>query len=820
MKTPFFLLIALFGLVMAVNVNATTLFEDDFNRGDSGTVGNDWLESGDTTEILSNQLHLARTAGTIGVTHTTNYIAADDGNFLNVSYDVRQNTGDRTNYRGFVFNVTPADNKGCGASWDFDSVAVKAICDGEGPTVYGTNYDLDEFNNVQVIYYTDNNTMNVLVDGVPFASKAINANTGDMTWTNFQLGDVSGGVFIDNLMITDINGEDPPVGVPEESELVVTVSDAFDGSTVNNFSVTISNSTATFTNSTQNSEVRFPVANLTSYNVNVSSNDTGGYFDNNDTTVAVTLTTTLDVSMYQSYIRFNATQIFTGATIDGLTVSAQNGTNTQVNTSATNLLDVRLSANRFIILSSVAGHLNASEFILSTTGRQNLTVQLNFGDAAFNFTAFESLQNVTVGVGYILNVSPNNLTTFSNASTTTADILNFPLLQGNTYDFTTKFAGGNFVDISGTFIINAASGNISMFTFVLHSVNIQFFDEETNLPIVFGVNETVTLEVIGPTTKNETTANGTIFLTNLTPGDYEIRYAKLEFTKRSFFFSLPAGGSDNLNLFLLNSTVDTLIVVTVVDVNDDPQNGSILIVQRFYSADNAFKTIEMGRANFNGDVLINVVQNTQEYRFLVQSLLGNIIFSSSEFKISGTTLKIRIPSAEGIFDAAVGQANILSTMGLAEAGNQSNFTYTFIDTKGFAVSGCLDVTEITFLGENLLCRVCSVSTSATLECSVNATGQIIAVGSINDSSGQQIPIQILSITKTEAEEQFGDLGLFLAIMLFVAIAAVGFIDMDMAMIFGLIGLAVTAAMGLYVISIGIILTLAGVAIIIMILGRR
>lgn len=548
------------------------------------------------------------------------------------------------------------------------------------------------------------------------------------------------------------------------------------------------------------------------------------YFNLSNQTILVNDSTQVSFVPFQSYIIFNSSQIFTGNILNGFDLSV-NISSTAVNTSlgatsSTNQIIMRLKAQRYTLLAQANNHFNITSTFVTTTGLQNTTIVLSFGDAKYNFTVFDAINNLSIGSGFSLNISATNSSESFSRTTTTPDILDFILLRGNNYDFTATFTNDLFSPVTGAFIGDVVTKNLSIFALVIHTINIQFFNEETNLPLTIRANETFDIDLIGPTTLNLTTANGTIFITNLSTGDYEIRYKAPQFSKRSFFVTLPTSGSADLDLFLLNETIDTLIVLTIVDENDDPLNASIAIVQRFYTSDNQFKTIEMSKAAFNGEAPITIIKNTQEYRFLIQGVDGNIIFSSTEFKVTSDTLKIRVPFGAGIFSFVVGQTNIATSLTVAEAGNQTNFSFTFVDTKGFAVSGCLDVTQIGTFGESLICQSCATSSATTLTCSVDGTKTLIAIGSINSTDGRKTQVAILTVTKAVLDDQFGNLGVLLAFILMFSVAAVGFVDMDTALVLGVVAVGITAAMGLFVVSAGVVFALGASALVIMLLGRR
>ncbi|HDY85406.1 hypothetical protein LCGC14_0589270, partial [marine sediment metagenome] len=548
------------------------------------------------------------------------------------------------------------------------------------------------------------------------------------------------------------------------------------------------------------------------------------YFNVTNSSVFINLSTSIAFTPFQSYITFNATQIFTGNFINGVNVSATAGSNNQFVISTTNQVASRLSADTFTIAASANNHFNATSFTITTEALQNTTIQLTFGDAKFNFTVFESLQNITITSGFTLNVSPTNLTTFSNRTTTTPDILDFILLQGNTYDFTADFTGDLFTSVTGQFTIDAATGNISIFSLVLHSINIQFFDEETNLPLIIGDNETFTLDLIGPSTKNLTTGNGTIFIANLTPGDYEIRYKAPDRTKRSFFFALPPGGSNQLDLFLLNSSLDTLVVVNVVDENDDPINASIVKLLRFYSEENIFKIIEMSRSDFNGDAPFNVILNTQEYRFLVDFPLGtNIFASATDSKIISTTLTIR-PTLGVSRLAFVKGLNLLSTSLIAtKTGNNVTFIYTFSDGTGFLQDACLRVDKLSLVDNPTnICEVCTSANTAVLICNVNITsGTLQGYGLVNSTNPHSFITDSLQVIISAGVATFGAYGVFLAALVFISITAIGLFSVGAAVIAGILALTVSSLMGFVAISGGALLGLliSGVLLFIKTRGR-
>lgn len=625
--------------------------------------------------------------------------------------------------------------------------------------------------------------------------------------------------FIDNFSIsyTDVAPQAPA----EFPELRIGANDLYSGAPLDNFTVTISNATATLINSTQNGEVRFgTIANLSTYTVNISANNSAGLYFNATAQVTISLITNYNFTPYQVYAQFNASRIFTLVAINGLNISTASG-GFQANTSTTDLAVLLLNASTYIISANATNFINVTTTSITFNALDNITTALFFGDIFVNVTAFDRNTNATINSGYTVVISPTNLSTSASFSTTTSSIHEMVLLAGFNYNFSANFTSGNVASVSKIFLING-NGNFSLFSQQVHSVFIEFYDETLNLlfwPYNDSFNESVNVAFIGPNIFNRSTRNGTLFVDNLTPGEYEIRYSAGSYDARSTFISLPSGGSNAVRAYLLNKTLSTLVTVTILDGNFDPINNSILRVQRLYPDEGIFRTIEMARANFNGDSFINIVTDIQEYLFFVDLPLGmNIFVSQTETKVTGTTLQIVIKptsSRLGFVANLNGLQTSLNSTSLG--GGNHTFVYTFSDVDGFIQTGCLRVEQQSLTGgPSLLCQVCDSGSLSTLTCNVNISGGTLnAYGIINTTNPHQVITNSLSIIVSTAIDTFGDTGLFLAAILFVSIMGISLFSLSGGIIAAIVALAVTAALGLFVVSASAIvaLLLAGVIII-------
>ena len=243
-----------------------------------------------------------------------------------------------------------------------------------------------------------------------------------------------------------------------------------------------------------------------------------------------------------------------------------------------------------------------------------VSFDITFWDAVFNLTLVNGLDNQTSISPFTFNFTLTNSSVSDFRTASIGGIFNVPTINGHTLNITIP-AQGTVSFVEKQFPIDLQFSNLTMFTQILHSVNLEIFSESLN--VLFGstpeANNTVLLDFIGTSNFNITTNNGTLFITNLTPGNYEIRYSAADFNARSFFFTLPVTGSSDLDLFLLNTSLATVVVPTIVNENNEPLNGTILKIQRFYASEGVFKTVEMSKAGFNGEAPISVVFDLQPY---------------------------------------------------------------------------------------------------------------------------------------------------------------------------------------------------------------
>lgn len=601
-----------------------------------------------------------------------------------------------------------------------------------------------------------------------------------------------------------------PVTPPLISDLTIDAVDSYDSTGLLNLSVTLYNSTHTFTNGSMTGSVIFGnLLNLSNYTVNISSNVSGGYF-NRSVNASINGTTIKQIQMHQALVYFNATQFLTGDLLTGLNVSTLIS-----NTTTGSLALLLLKANTNItVLGNVTGYFSFN-LSVNVTPLSNTTIQLVFHDVEFNITLFDSRSNATVQ-DYTLVVDYVNFSTSVNHTTLTESIVNIRALSNNVLALSGTTS--NNVHIKSKNFSVGASGyyNFSMFSQAVHSIFLEFYHETTHIQFD---NETVNIGFIGPSVINYSTNNGSLFAPNLTPGFYEIRYSGVNSDARSFFINIPLGESGDVDLFLLNTSLSTLVVFNIVDENDKDLNGTILFVLRRYVFLDQFDIVEMARSDFNGEAVTNIIINDQFYRFIVTDGNLNALFDSTvEVKITSETPQIRVQLGKSTLAFVEGLAGLYATNITYAA---PTFSYTLVDTTGIVDTACLTITRLSASGNEQVNESC-MSGTGTLTVSFNNTiqGTYIATATLNTTDNNQVVIDTLTQVISSAVATFGNLGVFLGMIIMMSILLLYPVSSSVSVVVGFGSLLVGAAFGLIAMSVGSILALIIVGLLFVFGGRK
>lgn len=290
------------------------------------------------------------------------------------------------------------------------------------------------------------------------------------------------------------------------SNFSITAKDYYDNSTLSTFNASVTYNGTTTLYTTTTAQISTAVPSGAAVNVTIIA---PSYF--NKTYSNYNTTTNLIATPYQVEVRFAATEIITGNSVTGFTVTATNTTNN--------------SAPPILYLK--AGNYNIT---YSKTSWYNKTTQ-------FNYTALQNTTSTFTGVYQsILNVTArNNVTgaainaftayvyssnyTYSTSGSTTTGNISFPITNG-TYKVFFNTTGYSITNET-TVISTPGVTNLTLRVFDNSSARIYIYNL-TSLTLFNTATLTVSLNGNNLTFYNFTTTNGIVYTGTLPPDTYRI----------------------------------------------------------------------------------------------------------------------------------------------------------------------------------------------------------------------------------------------------------------------------------------------------------
>lgn len=413
------------------------------------------------------------------------------------------------------------------------------------------------------------------------------------------------------------------------TNLSIQVKDHWNGSTITGFNVNItwsngssqSNRTETALLSLANFSFSNLTANITIWNVS-------GYYEHTelDIFVPANTSTTETVYIYQSYICFNASSKVSGAYITPDTITINGISRTCYN----------LSSGSYNVQATKTGWFTHNQTItISALSNTTKTIQ-NMSYANLTIYAIDGTTNQSLS-NYNLHISSVNYTGWAGESATGVTNHSFYLING-TFNVTIAVPG---------YAVTTATENISVgghtnYTFTLYktnSVSITIRDEITNDLIT----DNVTVRWSDNTTTWENvTDTGTLFVHNITAGNYTLLFYSTNYSTRTYTITVGPSSTQFLTAYMISSTYSTIFTIKDIDTGSILDGVSITMYKLINST---WTTVESkvsdisGKAQFYYDPIAN-------YRFYLSKTeyedyifyLNPILFSTYDVYMTKETV--------------------------------------------------------------------------------------------------------------------------------------------------------------------------------------
>lgn len=309
--------------------------------------------------------------------------------------------------------------------------------------------------------------------------------------------------------------------------------------------------------------------------------------------------------------------------------------------------------------------------------------------------------------------------------------------------------------------------------------------------------------------------NTTYYLTGIV--EYTANYTS--YVTRNYYFENYSinNVTQNISLYLLNSSDSTSFILEVVDQNQQSVEGALVYTQRYYPGTGEYKTVQIAKTDENGKSIGFFKTETVDYRFLIERDTETELITSKQKVVPEDTPYTLTFTIGAALDSPWIDFDDLDNLEYSlyhnTTTNITHFEYT--DASGNFEQGRLLVKEVmNNQSDIVICNVTSTSSSASLTCDLSSlSGNFVAYGMIT-RSGTESTISVIWTAITTIVEIIGKEGLFLAFFIILTAGCAffwhpiaGIIGINVSVIFvNMIGLVDWSALYIFgMIAISIIL---------------
>jgi len=282
--------------------------------------------------------------------------------------------------------------------------------------------------------------------------------------------------------------------------------------------------------------------------------------------------------------------------------------------------------------------------------------------------------------------------------------------------------------------------------------------------------------------------------------DATIQYEKDNFKKRTYYFVNKSitNNTEKIELMFLPESIAKAYIIEVIDETQMPVSNVYVYVQRYYSGEGIFRTVEIAKTDESGTTMAQFEDETEHYRIIIEDY-ETILYQSGIRKIvckeTPCTLIFQIEGEAGITWRDFGDLdNFIYSLTYNNATRTWTFNYT--DTSGKIGYGRLYVYKKSPSSiETSICNISSDLDSAILTCDISGqNGTIYAAAYLSRSP--EILVYLKTITISALKEIFSFEGLFFAFFILLVLGLGGLWNPVVGIALTIVGIVVINFIGL------------------------
>lgn len=335
---------------------------------------------------------------------------------------------------------------------------------------------------------------------------------------------------------------------------------------------------------------------------------TSVFFNVSNNSISVSGTQSVSAGTYAALLSINATQLYTSNPISTFNIS--NWLLRNQTTSGTLLIKANNGSNNVKI--DVPGNYSLNATCTGASLTTTSCTIVGIFDDLFKINATDAINGAAVST-FTVRVTNDTLGgNIVNQSTTNGSAF-IPVLQGYAYNFfmdATQYAYANV-----TLPANASTNTYTFTLLPTNSLFLFFYDQTTLDPIDFE-NVTVTFNN-GTFSFSNTSNTSEMIASQLTPGLWSITADAPSYEPAQYFVTITERGTQELDVFLLNSTLsgETTITIKDADTADVIQNATVTIQ---IEVGGNWVTFDQQTSDLFGVTFFALTQGTQ-YQLIVEA---------------------------------------------------------------------------------------------------------------------------------------------------------------------------------------------------------
>jgi len=253
--------------------------------------------------------------------------------------------------------------------------------------------------------------------------------------------------------------------------------------------------------------------------------------------------------------------------------------------------------------------------------------------------------------------------------------------------------------------------------------------------------------------------------------------------------------SQNIDLYLSNTTETSIITFHVSDQLDNPIENVLIKVLKYKPGQNTFKSVESVLTDYAGETIAHLVPFETEYKFLLE-YNNETIKETTKSVITATDIYFTINLQDNFLDQ---YDDFDAVQGILTYDNDTGeIEFTYSNLQGSMEQGCLEINQLTTFNNYTYFEQCSESTAATINASIPVAfnGSFIINGVIIDAEGDSWLVDSISLTNQGSWETYGLGGILIALILIGTLSFIGLYNPTVAITFTLLGLIASFALGI------------------------